>query len=448
MKPKHLLAHMLAIVAIVVGTTACGTRSVKGSAASSKNDTLPIYHIGDSLFALQYYDYNFDSCRAYFDAKYSEPSYGGCSQVRKGDYVGRNLDYSINRNACAIIKMERKLNKEGDTIRYASIGVVGCFSPFTYDVAKDKRLVPNSLYHCLPGRTVDGINEKGVYVGVNVVPIRLDISNDGYFSDEACDTDHAYNALYLTRFILDSAKSVDHAIELIRSHTWYFPKKYPDTAHEYQPFHWMIADKNTNCIFEMENGHFVKIFADKLNSASCGTIMTNFSNNLWKDRKIDSLGIGYERWDSLHANYDNVKDGQDMFNLMKSVWFSNSYVLPCTLSDHDKFWFTELSDSLHHADRLYHKGDSIFNLQDSAIIKSITYYRDLFKQSGNWYTDTTHIWFTVHTSLYHLDNLSLCVVPHEYTREILPKSHFYPYSRYHFDIYTKFPLWKEDDTKE
>lgn len=448
MTPKHLLAHMLAIVAIVVGTTACGTRSVNGSVASSKNDALPIYHVGDSLFALQYYDYDFNKCREYFDSRYSEPNYGACSQVRMGNFVGRNLDYNINRNACAVIKVEAK----PEIGRHASIGVVGCFKYFTYDMAKTG-ILPDSLYHCLPGRTVDGINDCGVYVGVNVVPRRLDSSNAGYFYEgDTPDTTNAYNALYLTRLVLDSANSVDHAIELIKSHTWYFPKNYPtkDVEHPYQPFHWMIADNNTNCILEMENHGFtiLKATGNNLRLPSDTTIMTNFSNSLWRTRELDNLGIGYERWDILHDNYLHMVDNEfGLFFMMRNVWFSNAYTLPCDTLNYQRFWFSELASETCYVDSLYKHGEQI--VKDSTKMDLITKGREEWFNETNWFTDSTKLWFTVHTSIYRLQDMRFYIVPHEgYKCNPYQPSFDDNFMRYHFSIHTKFPLWKEDDTKE
>lgn len=76
--------------------------------------------------------------------------------------MGRNLDWYINTNASAIIKMNHTDE------HYASIGMVSCFNMFSNDIAKSGEY--NDVYKYLPLKTLDGINECGLYVGENVMP--------------------------------------------------------------------------------------------------------------------------------------------------------------------------------------------------------------------------------------------------------------------------------------
>lgn len=394
-----------AFAAVVLGLSACS-----GNAPVSTSQYMTVHHIGDSIFALQYDDYDFDACRQYFDSQFSGESFGACSEVRKGGFVGRNMDYYVNRNALAIIKVEGK-STDNAVLRHASIGVVGCFKEFTYDRAINDTM-SIGFYNILPGRTVDGINDCGVYIGVNVVPFREDLAATGSY--DVPDDEGRYNALYLTRFVLDNAESVDHALALIGQHKWYFPHDYPHHG-DVQPFHWMIADSEKNCVLEFENGAPVVLSAcgDEINAPSVSTIMTNFSNNLWKDGILDREGIGYERWDILHDNYacDQEPSVDSMFNLMQQVWFSNAYTNSCTLEDHSDFWFSELADSSISITKLYKKGDEY--IKDPADRPSIDDFINTWNDATQWFSDDTELWFTVHTSIYNLHDRQLSITPHE-----------------------------------
>lgn len=422
---KKLMHLALAFIAIATGFTAC-TNSVNNvnnrEFASIDNDVVHVLQLGDSLFGLEYVNYDFKKCRQYFDSLYSPKGtledFGACSEVRIKNFVGRNLDYYINNNACAVIKIQA--DKESG--RLASIGVVGCFNEFTYDRAKNDTM-PSRFYHCLPGRTVDGINEKGVYIGVNVLPKRPYMFGFASIPEEETDfkayynTNNLdyYNALYLTRFVLDNATSVKDAIERIKQHNWYFPNNYPNSGN-YQPFHWMISDGKLNCILEFENGNIVPLFAegDNLSRPNIATIMTNFSNNLKKQKKMDPLGVGYERYDIIKDKYppiDFIPSMDKILEIMKSVWFSNAYTLPFSKDDYDKFWLTELSNEYVSSDKLYHKGKEI--VDNPLICDAINIYRGHWNDKNRWFRNNTDLWYTVHTSVYDLDNLTLFVLPHE-----------------------------------
>lgn len=408
---KKLIYLAVVLFASTAGFTACKNNAINLSSIDSKSDTsIPILHLADSLFGVQYEDYNFEECRSYFDSVYSVEEPGACSEMRVGNFVGRNLDYSINNNACAIIEINRK-TINGKITRYASIGVVGCLKNFTYEYA-DSGQLRSDLYNLLPGRTMDGINENGVYIGMNVVPIRTDVPNDGYFSEKGkCEIDDAYNALYLTRFVLDNAVNVDNAVELVKTHTWYFPRNYPDAEHKYQPFHWMIADATKNCVMEMQGDSIVTIETKDLLTPSCSTVMTNFSNLLWSQQKYDRLGIGYERFEKLSKLYKDLDKTRftyiDILQSMQKVWFSNSYTIPIHSNE---FWMTELSSDLITSKYL-HNNNKIANCPFFETM--LTQYTDNWKDEDLWFKSNSNLWFTVHTSVYDIKNRILYIMPHE-----------------------------------
>ena len=175
--------------------------------------------ICDYLYAIEYDDYDF---AAGVEALQAFMPQAACSEVRKGQFVGRNLDWYINHDASAVIKVNAA---EG---RHASLGVVGCMPQFSNEVAASGAW--NDVYNVLPLFTVDGVNDQGLYIGVNVMPT----------GETSCDSTHwetgkwghgaaftrpeaqeTYCVTYLVRVVLDRAGSVAEAKALLDSINWY-----------------------------------------------------------------------------------------------------------------------------------------------------------------------------------------------------------------------------------
>ena len=363
--------------------------------------------IYDNLFGIEYDDYNFDECVKYFEKHRPDPA-PGCSEVRKGRFVGRNLDYYINRNACAVIKMNR--NEK----HFASVGIVGCFSDFTKELAKSGRY--DEIYKYLPCRTCDGINENGVYVGVNVMPtgetsFDYDHWTYGKWGKGAAYTntssDKTYCTMYLTRYVLDNAKSVADALMLIRGVNWYEPVDYPHKD-EAQAFHWMIADSLHNYVVEFIDNKLWITPARDIRQPSLGTIMTNFTNALYSEHKIQHHGIGYERYDVLRYAYSDTEESfRGMEGLMQKVRYSRTYTK--SVGDAD-FWATEFCNDAYGSDFLY--GNQ--KLWDYPIFCGmVDSLKKMWSNPSYWYIDDTPLWFTVHTSIYDIEKREMEVLAHE-----------------------------------
>lgn len=191
---------------------------------SQKGDVRANTVITDYLYGVEYDDYDFDLCIKEYD-KRMHPRLGGCSEVRNGNFIGRNLDWYINTDASAIIKVNAKSGTGFGDTRYASLGVVGCSVPFSNEVASSGEWNERA-YTFLPFSTTDGINEKGLYVGVNVTATGETSFDKSTWKPFAWGlgaaltndkSDKVYSVTYLVRIVLDHASSVADAKELIKS---------------------------------------------------------------------------------------------------------------------------------------------------------------------------------------------------------------------------------------
>lgn len=365
--------------------------------------------IADYLYGVEYDDYDFNACKTYFDQQFI-PS-GACSEVRRGNFVGRNLDWYINKNASAIIK----INHTKD--HFASIGMVGCFPQFSNDIAKSGEY--SDVYQYLPFKTEDGINECGLYVGVNVMP-----TGETSFAQHSWEP-HAYGhgaahtnpsasmtcaVNYLPRILLDKASSVEEAMEIIASIDWTEPLNYPHPG-ETQSFHWLICDPSRSVVLEFIDNEAHYTEAPSVTEPGFGTIMTNFTNCLKEAGIMQINGIGYERFDILYENYKNYAEYPDNFKgmqkLMEQVWFSKAYTIS---PSSEEFWLSELANDFLPASYLY-KNYDLLRSQDFQ--NRIKQNYEGFSQRDKWYTDECTYWFSTHTSVYNLSNRQLHVLVHE-----------------------------------
>lgn len=388
----------------IILTAALSVLSVSCEKGQKRANTI----IEDNLFGIEYDDYDFEAGVEYYSRHLPPKDAPACSEVRKGDYIGRNLDYYINRNASAIIKV----NANGK--RLASVGVVGCSREFSRELAADGRY--DSIYEYLPLRTSDGINEKGVYIGVNVVPTgetSLDSEKWRYhewglgaaFTNKSSDKE--YPTLCLTRFVLDNAVSVDDAIQKIMSVNWYDPYNYPFEG-DAQSFHWMLADGTKNCVVEFLENELVVTVADDIDKASFGTVMTNFTNACMAAEVMQYHGQGYERFDILSRNYDAAEESfAGMEALMQKVWYSKYYTTPERSED---YWLSETELEGYAAWELYHH----YELWDNKDLQDqVASDKAAWADKNNWYNDSTSLWFTVHNSVYNLKEKKFEVLVHE-----------------------------------
>ena len=239
-----------------------------------------------------------------------------CSAVRNGNLVGRNFDFYFNDIPEFVVHVAGDVEMG----RLASIGVA-MHNGITEE-GMEKGEYGDEILNVLPNLTLDGINEAGVSVLVNVVPRgdcgELTGTNPG------AETLHA---AYVPRYVLDHATSADHAVELLKE---------CNICGRYSPdfdLHFMISDAEKSLVVE---------FIDNRLVASEKNIMTNFHLN-WNARDVSEYGfcetgeewdkaytphaMGVERFIYLRDHYAESETPEGMQALLKSVCFSGMFHL-------------------------------------------------------------------------------------------------------------------------
>ena len=307
---------------------------------------------------------------------------GGCSEAWKNGIVGRNFDWYYDATPTFMLRVH------GNAKRYSSIGIATGNDMLPQEIETGNWL---DAYKQLPYLTMDGVNEKGVYAGLNVVNAmpgtREMWAGTEYFGEEAI------------RIALDTCATAQEAAEMVRDKTFM-----PTNFHNYE-FHFLIAD--TEHCFVIEDG----VMTDETNShpiiTNCrqrfADAYTNGKLDATKLVEHDPYGAGVERFNKLVDGLPNVENVDDMINLMHELNYSNAYL-------EDSGWLSEVCADYRPMG---------FDL-DLTVDKTVTapdqfapvmeIMREKFAQRTREGGDT---WQTVHSSVYDLEKKELYLTVQE-----------------------------------
>lgn len=330
------------------------------------------------LYTVTYSDFDYSAAGEYMKELYGvvDMKPAGCSAVRNGSYFGRNLDYYVNE--CADLVITMKAGKD----RYASIGTSADFPPCTKQ-AIDEGTLSEMNYAAAAYYMNDGMNENGVAINSNVVPAGE--------CDHTTGTNPGAPTIVsngVVRYVLDHAKSVDHAIELLRS----VNIATPTTSNFHYESHWMISDPKKTVVVEIWNNELVVV-------DDC--VITNF----YLSHPDSPMGIGHERYDTLKAHYDEGTSVDGMHNLMKRVWYSKAYS-----SKTSPIWYSEgLEEGCGFTWDDIKSGiyDDLMNemmVEAEKAFVSVDYQKT--QRDGMF-------WYTTHSIVYDLDNLTMSLICQE-----------------------------------
>ncbi len=353
---KNLLLSLLAAGLLTV--TSCGNAPKE---ESKGQHNIKVTKVTDYLYETTL-DYDFDYSKAIeIEKQYGVNAPIACSAISIGNQRGRNLDWIYAANVEVVVRTPKTDN------RHASIGVVPLTS-ISNKTAADGQYHP--AYELLPYQTLDGINDAGICINLNVV----NYQELGPWEMKTETTDDDMLETTGPRLILDNCASLADIIPLYDKYDWISMGKADET-------HIMVSGPRTaedttytTVVFEFvpftEGGKTFRklccISTDEKDIAIVGGdasrfwhskadlfIMTNF--NLWKfeadkDRKGRLLSAtehptGFERYENVEAAANTaigIAGGRDkltsvqMQDIMRTVHYSQWY----NLFNHN-FWYTE-----------------------------------------------------------------------------------------------------------
>lgn len=366
------------------------------------------------FFEMEYADIDYDNDAYNKSMTNSRASFDlfACSSARIGNFYGRNLDWYETEGVDVLIRV-----KKTTKAKYSSIGVAT-----STDISKDmmNRKVFNDYFALLPFRTMDGINEAGVAINTNVVPLGDKLKGQ-LTENHTTGTNPGKENLFISaavRYVLDNAGSVDEAIELLQNKNVYGVKD--------KECHLMINDAEKTVI--------VEFIGNEMNVINCSTdgsdlpaIMTNFyitgydgnTDNIILEDNFGTINdtltdhaAGLERYKILYDGINKVSSMQDMAKLMKSVWYSQAYK-----DSTSPRWYSEFA-----ADYRYMGYPDVTLYMDNTNGEQKGWFDFAFEVSKGIYQNAKSqpvkngtIWITTHTTIYDLANKEILVIPREST---------------------------------
>jgi len=338
--------------------------------------------ISKHIYEVDYdlYDYNLANlvCDQYYKYHPKEGAQGGCSAVRSGNLFGRNYDFHYTDNVEFIV------HTKGIRGRHSTLGVSYIPDIMTKNMKNGlTRLLTVPNFFLIPFATVDGINDAGVCACVNVVPDDHGLtlgSNPG--KKDLC-------TIPIVRLILDYADTADDALDLLSVRNIYAPHS-NELSFE---MHFMINDSKHNYVVEFVNNKMV-VMENK-------PIMTNF--HLADDGKYSNLAFGIERYDIIKGHYPDITDVNSMHEALKDAWYTKAYSW-----DTKPFWYSEYFEEGFDINTDHNNPDFIAHIDKQVQQNKQRTYKD-------------ELWWTVHTSVYDIQNKTLSYKAREEDKEYIFK---------------------------
>ncbi len=418
--------------------TSCGN-APKEEATGQHN--IKVTKVTDYLYETTL-DYDFYYSKAIgLEKQYGVNAPIACSALSIGNQRGRNLDWIYASNAEIVVRTPKTEN------RHASIGVVPLTS-ISNKTAADGQY--HEAYELLPYQTLDGINDAGICINLNIV----NYQELGPWEMKTETTDDDMPETSGPRLILDNCASLADIITLYDKYDWISmgtvdethimvsgPRTAEDTTYttvvfEFVPFTEGGKTFRKLCCISTDEKDLAIVGDDASrfwHSKADPFIMTNF--NLWKfeadkDRKGRLLSatehpLGFERYENIEAAVKSaigIAGSKDklttvqMQDIMRSVHYSHMY----DLFNHN-FWYTEDAGFMPTKEELINLTDEqrnpcgdinkLFKGKDNKFVNS---FKMAIEQWGNRNRENkSELWETVQTIIYNYQQRSFQISIHE-----------------------------------
>ena len=238
---------------------------------------------------------------------------GGCSAVAKtlenGDtIVGRNMDFYVSNKPAFVVR-----TKEKDKYETIGIAYYDQFVPDT-DVV-EKKGVPRVIYSMLPMFCQDVMNDQGLYVEVNMRYPEYDPLGEMMFTDTHTNPKSEVRKCIagINTMLCQNCATVKEAVEYVKKLDIYSPQ-----SDEMQwNFCYILADATGDY-------GLLEVADDNVSFLDKHQIQTNFyvTEEFYEKQRM-KCGVG--RYDLLKEGIDDVASEEDMFELMDSVSYAQSY---------------------------------------------------------------------------------------------------------------------------
>ena len=330
-----------------------------------------------------------------------------CTSCRTGNFIGRNFDWAYDDVEECVMRVPAA---DG---RFASIGIASRFFPEPWQSIF-------GVEEFLPELTMDGINEKGVAINVNVVP-----AGDNGATTGTNPGGERLCAGFAVRHVLDAATNAAHAVEILESKDIY--------SIPFLEFHWMVSDSAESYIVECVSNKLVVLRAHAAQPKMANFYVSHSPSLCEYDVLTNSNltagfhtphAMGIERYARVSNGLDRVDSVDAMFTNMTNVWYKLKY-LP---GNEGRYWsdlngapvpggaegqrFTAFDDTYE----LCVARSNAFKSLQANYVAVTNYEARNHSRTINPEIDptlTNQVVHTVHTSLYDLEKRTLRVCVQE-----------------------------------
>lgn len=301
-----------------------------------------IKKLKDYVYEVWYSDLNY----SYYEEKLKNdipPIPFGCSSIRNGSLIGRSFDYFYDNKVTFVVHTPHIGG------RYETTCHCGQLKDLTQEFVESGKY--SDSYISLPFMCMDGYNECGLVVNVNLVPNEK--GNNSVIVPSGT-VEKTISSVMVLRFILDYFKTADEAITYLKEHCVIFtPKALLDMGYN---AHYMLCDGTKTYAVEFINGaveaidisdapylfnfhrHGVELNPD--NTVYTPETMTDEYDAV-STNKIEEHGQGLERHNIVANGYSTTATKAGMRTMLDSLKYSNAYN-----PDQQSYWHTEFAEGL------------------------------------------------------------------------------------------------------
>lgn len=350
--------------------------------------------ISDFLYEAKYKESDYDYAYDFMEERYKEVlTPFACSAVYKDGMFGKNFDWLYNWCVDFIV------HSEGSG--YKSVGTAGSISTLTKQFMEEG--IYDEIFKIVPFVINEGINERGLFVGINVVPSG-DTRGGQPFSTPTTGTNPQLTSrpmcsIMLPKYLLDTCGTADEAVTLVSEGINVYC---PHTENLDEEMHLFVGDANKQYIVEFINNTTVVIdvtdnYPWMTNYYRAGAEFDYDGKVVWQS--LTDHATGTTRSDIIAENYDSIEDITDMQDLMfNKLKFTNAYELSWLdefTGNYETYGDLTIGDAYEHPEKF-----------DALMLRVRELYRN--RDRNNPIT-----WHTEHSCVYDVPNKKLSVMVQE-----------------------------------
>lgn len=336
---KSITAIILAICLLftIVGCTGKGDNDAKPQTSAAAKGVKLEKIFDYVLDAGTYTEMDDEKAYTFFDSTYDLYP-GGCTAIAKttdteGTMVGRNMDIYISNCPNYFFRTARENCYKTMGLTYTNTN-----APSYNDVLKNG--LDDNFYNLIPFIATDVMNEHGLYIEVNMRICEynddgsLVFGCDGTRSSRGLESERRLCSFMLPLFLGERCKTVKEAVDYAQNKLdlytpsedttlpWNFCFVMADATGEYG-----LLEIAQNKVFYTQGGTAGQSDSGKTEMKD-GSAQANFyiAPEL---AKAEKLKIGLGRYDTVKNGWKDVETERQMFDLMDSVSYFQSYFPWC-----------------------------------------------------------------------------------------------------------------------